>query len=214
MSGQSAYAEPVTELDGGTLRVSGQLAPLQLLSVAPKAHFSLAEHDAALEQLSKKAGPATEAIVSRVNASFESYRRELNEAAGGQASDRVMLLAHNAQRAQLAVELQTSVSTVGYGQLAEGVDHDKKQEQVSKGLRNLVGLCAFASDLLNKAHEAALQEGRDKAKAAGSPTQQLFATIGVAGPTPAPDHTPPGVEQGAPACPSSASPITVSGESE
>ena len=169
------------------------------LDARPSAQYSIEEHDKALAELSRKAGPATEGVVERVNASFASFRTELNEAAGGQASSRVMLLSHNAQRAQLAVELQTSLSAVGHGQFAAGADKDQKQEQVSKGLRNLVGLCAFAADLVNKAFTAACEEGKSK-RAALPATAQLMNAIGFAAatevPTQSPITPPGGVEKG------------------
>jgi hypothetical protein len=179
----------------GMAHISTPRGPVQLTSVSPKVQYSIEEHDTALAELSRKAGAATEGVVLRVNESFASFRAELNDLAGGQASSRVMLLSHNAQRAQLAVELQTSLSTVGHGQFAAGADKDQKLESVSKGLRNLVGLCAFAADLLNKAHAAAVEEGKANKPSAHD---QLLTALGVAVPTHVPDAPPGGQAIGSP----------------
>lgn len=155
-----------------------------LLDVRPPTHFTQREEDEALEKLAIDAGPATAGIVRRVSDSFDAIRAELNEVAGGQASDRVMTLAHNAQRAQLAVELQTTVSVSAHGRyVANGGD----KGQTEKGLSKLVGICAFATDLLNKAYEAA----RSEAGLRQSPTAQLMTRLGVGQPAPeVPDPSP------------------------
>jgi hypothetical protein len=158
--------------------------------------FTTEDHDKALADLARRAGPATEGVVVRVNESFSAVRAELNVLAGGQASNRVMLLAHTAQRAQLAVELHSQVSAVEHGRFASGDDKPKVTEALSKGLRNMVGMCAFAADLLNKAHAAAAEEGKARK---GSATDQLFATLGVAGTEvvdQSPDRTPGGGKTG------------------
>ncbi len=148
-----------------------------ILDARPPSHFTQREEDEALEKIAIDAGPATAGIVRRVADSFDAIRAELNEVAGGQASDRVMTLAHNAQRAQLAVELQTTVSVSAHGRyVANGGD----KGQTEKGLSKLVGICAFATDLLNKAYEAA----RSEAGSRQSPTAQLMSRLGVGQPAP------------------------------
>ncbi len=141
--------------------------------------FALAERDSALEQLAIDAGPATEAITVKVNQSFEPIRGQLNELAGGQASPRVMMLAHHAQRVEVALELQTAISMHSVGRyIREGGESDKKAGKTEVGLRNLAGIGAFASDLLTKAYQAAEAEGKAKAAKLG-PVDELMTTLGV-----------------------------------
>jgi hypothetical protein len=168
---------------------------LVLLDVRPPARpFGAEEQQAALDKLARAAGPATAAIESAVADGFAAYRAELNALAGGQASARVMILARNAELAQLATELQASISRGRHGAYVEA--HDEGQTE--KGLRNLVGLCAVATDLLNKATEAAKEEGKAVAQ---SPTDQLMTRLGVGQ---APASTPVGGAVGAPLSPNPA----------
>ena len=171
----SLATEPEALLTPGMAHVTsagGSGHGVTLLDARPPSHFTQREEDEALEKLAIDAGPATAGIVRRVSESFDAIRAELNERAGGQASSRVMTLAHNAQRAQLAVELQTTVSVSAHGRyVANGGD----KGQAEKGLTKLVGICAFATDLLNKAYEAARAE---HAANKGSATDQLMARLG------------------------------------
>lgn len=148
---------------------------------APVLVHELAEREGALLEHLRKAGPAVEAVATRVDAAFEVVRAELNERAGGQAATHVMLLAHNAQRAEFALELQSLVSQGAVGRHLErmsGEGADKADaSQAEKGLRNLVGIAAFATDLLNKAYAAATEEGKAKRD---TPVQSLMASLGIA----------------------------------
>lgn len=217
MPGHATPAAVEPMLAPGLAHVSGggeERRALTLLDARPQTSFTRREEDEALEKLANVAGPATAGIVRRVSESFDAIRAELNERAGGQASDRVMTLAHNAQRAQLAVELQTTVSVSAHGRYVEA-GGDKGQTE--KGLSRLVGICAFATDLLNKAYEAAKAEAGSKA----SPTDQLMARIGVGKPArevPALSPlTPPGGDQFGSPPPSIPAPLEVpapSGETE
>jgi cation transport regulator ChaC len=182
-----ASEPPIAALaDGAHARAESPGRSLTLLDARPPSRFTRREEDEALEQLANVAGPATAGITRRVAESFDSIRAELNERAGGQASAHVMTLAHNAQRAQLAVELQTTVSVAAHGKY---VANDGDKGQAEKGLSRLVGICAFATDLLTKAFAAAAAE----AKAAGSPTEQLMARLGHGTEVPAPSpFGPPG----------------------
>ena len=185
--GHATAIQDRTNLIDGAAVVSTPQGALRVVDCRPPTVFSAAEHDAALADLARRAGPATEGVVVRVNESFSAVRAELNELAGGQASSRVMLLSHTAQRAQLAVELHAQVSAVEHGRFASGEDKTKQLEALSKGLRNMVGMCAFAADLLNKAHAAATEEGKAKRPNAH---EQLLTTLGVAVQTSSPDRTP------------------------
>lgn len=176
MPGPATAIEARPVLDAGNAFASTSSGPIRVADFRPATVFTPEEHDAALAELARRAGPATEGVVVRVNESFGGVRAELNALAGGQASNRVMLLAHQAQRAQLAVELQAQVSAVEHGRFAGGDDKPKVTEALSKGLRNMVGMCAFAADLLNKAHAAATEEGAGKKPDA---TAQLLTAIGV-----------------------------------
>jgi hypothetical protein len=173
MPGQASASVLTVEVADARAQAVAPGRAITVLDARPPALFSLAEEDDALEQLARKAGPATAGIVRRVATAFESYRCELNQTAGGQASDHVMLLAHNAQRAQVAVELQTSISAMAHGSY---VANDGDKGQAEKGLHRLVGICAFATDLLNKARDAAREEGK---AATGSATDQLMSRLGV-----------------------------------
>ncbi len=209
----SLATDPVL-LELGHAQAGGPGRLMTLLDVRPPTSFTRREEDEALEKLATVAGPATAGIVRRVSESFDAVRAELNELAGGQASARVMTLAHNAQRTQLAVELQTTVSVSAHGRyVANGGD----KGQTEKGLSKLAGICAFATDLLNKAYEAA----RSEAKAnQGSATQQLMTRLGHGASAKAPEVSP--VRGGggesieashgalSPALPSSASPLSPS----
>lgn len=127
--------------------------------------FTDAEVAAAEERLNRRAGPVAARVRSELETTFQSIRAELNELAGGQASQRVMLLAHYAMTAAQALQLQTLLASAAFG---EETDSAERQ------LRNQAGLGVVATDLLNKAYEAARAEATKRT----SPTEQLMAKLG------------------------------------
>jgi hypothetical protein len=145
------------------------------------ATFTDAEIAAAEERLTRRAGPVAARVRAELEATFQATRAELNDLAGGQASQRVMLLAHYAMTAAQALQLQTLLASAAFG---EETDSAERQ------LRNQAGLGVVATDLLNKAYEAARAEG---AQNKGSVTDQLMNRLGVAArevPTQSPFGTP------------------------
>lgn len=176
MLDESAPVDSPSEasLSGGHAQFRTKELALSVMDGRP-GQFTQAECETALLELGRKAGAATEAISSRVDESFCAIRSELNALAGGQASARVMLLAHHAQRTELALELATSTTSVAHGAFVLGQD---KLGQTDKALRNVVGIAAFATDLLNKAYEAAQAEGK-ALKAKVGPAEELMSRLGV-----------------------------------
>lgn len=136
--------------------------------------FSAAEVEEAALKLEERSGAVVQQVRARTEASWQEVRGELNRLAGGQASARVMVLAHHALRAHQALELQA---------LAVGKAFGAEDDLAEKHMRNQAGLAVVASDALNKAYEVA----REEAKAnAGSPTEQLLTRLGVASSDPVP----------------------------
>jgi hypothetical protein len=87
--------------------------------------------------LAERSGPVVARVRGRTGESWERVRRELNEAAGGQASARVAILAHHALRAHQALELQA---------LSAGLAFGTGDELAEKHMRNQAGLAVVASD--------------------------------------------------------------------
>ena len=134
-------------------------------------------------------------VRERTEASWQTVRAELNRLAGGAASGRVMILAHHALRAHQALELQT---------LAAGQAFGVEDLLAEKHMRNQAGLAVVASDALNKAYEAAREEGK---AGQGSATDALEVRLGVtASADPVPALAPGGSAVGAPLTPNSDSP--------
>ena len=117
--------------------------------------FSPEQVAKAEEELTRKAGPIVARVWERTEESFAAVRAELNQRAGGQASARVMLLAHHALRAQQALELQTLAAARAFG--------DEQNDNTDKHTRTQAGLAVVATDSLNKAYAAADEEGERKA---------------------------------------------------
>jgi hypothetical protein len=138
--------------------------------------FTEAEVAEAAEKLAKRAGPVASQVRRKIETCWEGIRADLNAVAGGQASPRVMVLAHHAMRAHHALELQALWAEVAFGEEREGSD---------KHMRNQAGLAAVATDALNKAYEAAREEG--KAGNAVTGPAGLLARLG---------HVAPGVDVG------------------
>lgn len=154
----------------GGLAASGKLILID--ARPPRQLFGPEQQQEALEKLQRKAGAATAGIEAAVAEAFCALRAELNEMAGGEASATVMVMARNAELTQLAAELQASISKGSFGVYVDEPDNG----QLEKGLQRLAGICAVANDLLLKAKETALAEGKAKK---GSATEQLFARIGA-----------------------------------
>ncbi len=158
--------------DGAAIHVPvpGQGEALRLFDGRPKLHWTEAEVQQAVETQQKKAGALVALVRERIEATWSEIRRELNEAAGGTASARVMVLAHHAMRAHQALELQTLLAEVAAGEHGEG-----KRADPNNGLRNQSGLSVIATQALNQAYEAARSEAGNRS----SPTAQLMNRLGV-----------------------------------
>jgi hypothetical protein len=141
--------------------------PLVLVDARPPVTWTAEEVELAVERQQKRAGALVALARERIEASWGEIRAELNQMAGGQASARVMVLAHHAMRAHSALELQVLLAEVGVGEEAKGAD---------AGLRNQSGLSVIASQALNAAYDAAREEGK---ASRGSATDQLFGRLGV-----------------------------------
>ncbi len=167
MTGQATAHALEPELDSGSVTVrtaSGRL--LQVMDARPK-RFTPAEVEEALERQEKKAGAVVAHVFDRTEQSWAEVRRELNAIVAGGASARVMILAHHSLRAHQALELTTLAAARAFGE---------EQELADKHMRNQAGLAVVATELLNKAYEAA----REEAKATqGSATDQLMQRLGV-----------------------------------
>jgi len=174
MPGHAAAIAPIVD-DGASIRVPvlGQGKPVQLIDARPKLHWTEAEVEQAVETQQKRAGALVALVRERSEATWSELRRELNEAAGGQASARVMVLAHHALRAHQALELQTLLAEMAAGEETKGADN---------GLRNQSGLSVIATQALNQAFEAARTEAGKRT----SPTEQLMAKLGHGAPLGAP----------------------------
>lgn len=206
MSGHATAVAPIVD-DGASIRVPvlGQGNPVLLIDARPKMHWTEAEVEQAVEMQQKRAGALAALVRERTEATWAELRRELNEAAGGRASSRVMVLAHHAMRAHQALELQTLLAEVSAGEEATSA---------ANNLRNQSGLSVIATQALNLAFEAARAEA---GKTAGSPTEQLMTRLGVGRVVPVLDSrsdppplgVPPASSFGSPP-PSIAPPITVS----
>lgn len=168
MSGHATAVAPIVD-DGASIRVPvlGQGNPVLLIDARPKMHWTEDEVEQAVESQQKRAGALVALVRERTEATWAELRRELNEAAGGQASARVMVLAHHAMRAHQALELQSLLAEVAAGEEATSA---------ANNLRNQSGLSVIATQALNLAFEAARAEA---GKAAGSPTEQLMTRLGV-----------------------------------
>lgn len=175
MPGYATEAAPIVA-DGASVLVSvpGQGKPVRLIDARPKLQWSEAEIEQAVEEQQKKAGALVALVRAETEAAWADIRRELNEAAGGTASRRVMVLAHHALRAHQALELQTLLAEV-----AAGRPEGSKGLDPNNGLRNQSGLSVIATQALNSAFEAARAEAKLNQ---GSPTEQLMTRLGVGGP--------------------------------
>jgi hypothetical protein len=129
--------------------------------------FTPEQVEEAERKLAEASGPVVARVRGRTEESWGKVRAELNAVAGGEASARVMVLAHHALRAHQALELQA---------LAAGKAFGIGDELAEKHMRNQAGLAVVASDALNAAYEAAREEGKTNK---GSPTEQLLTRIGA-----------------------------------
>lgn len=165
----SARVEPAHAGAGSVaVLVPGQSALAVLDGRAPG--FSPEQVEEAERKLAERSGPIVARVRCRTEESWGRVRGELNQVAGGQASARVMVLAHHALLAHQALVLQSLAAGQAFG------SGDELQE---KHMRNQAGLAVVASDCLNKAYEAA----REEAKASqGSATDQLMSRLGVTAP--------------------------------
>jgi hypothetical protein len=142
-----------------------------LLDARPRVRWTESEISEALEKQQRRAGPLVALVLTRLESTWSEIRRELNEAAGGHASARVMVLAHHALRAQQALELTALLAEVAAGERDAG---EKKGDPLN-ALRNQSGLSVIATQALNQAYEAARAE---HAANKGSATDQLMARLG------------------------------------
>jgi len=138
---------------------------MQLVDARPPVHWSPDEVGQAIERQQKRAGALVALVKARLEADYAVVRAELNRLAGGQASGRVAVLARNAMLAQEAVELQTLAAEVAAGEESKGAD---------TSLRHMSGLSVFASQALDKAYDAAREEGK-----CANPVADLRKTIGL-----------------------------------
>lgn len=171
MPGHATEIAPIVD-GGASIRVPvlGQGKPLQLLDARPRLQWSEAEIEQAVKEQQRKAGALVALVRSETEAAWADIRRELNEAAGGTASRRVMVMAHHALRAHQALELQTLLAEVAAG------GHATKGQSAENGLRNQSGLSVIATQALNQAFDAARAEAKLNQ---GSPTEQLMTRLGV-----------------------------------
>jgi len=161
----SATARVSPQIDGSdvTLPVPGAQT-LQLVDGRPR-RYTEAEVQAAELEHAQRAGAQVERVRANVGKAFEAVRADLNAAAGGVASARVMVMAHHAQLAHQALVLQSLAAEKAFG-------GDKDRQDNS--LRNAAGLAVVATDALNKAYEAAREEGKR-----ANPVADLRRTIGL-----------------------------------
>jgi hypothetical protein len=145
-----------------------------LLDARPRVRWTEEEVAQAIEKQQRRAGPLVALVIARLEETWLEIRRELNEAAGGKASARVMVLAHHALRAQQALELTALLAEVAAGERDAG---EKKGDPLN-ALRNQSGLSVIATQALNQAFEAAKAEAGKRE----SPTDQLMARLGHGGP--------------------------------
>jgi hypothetical protein len=146
-----------------------------LVDARPPVHWSPDEVGQAVEKQQKRAGALVALVKARLEADYAVVRAELNRLAGGQASGRVAVLARNAMLAQEAVELQTLAAEVAAGEESKNAD---------TSLRHMSGLSVFASQALDKAYDAAREEGKR-----ANPVADLRRTIGLSPSDPgADDH--------------------------
>lgn len=171
MPGHATEVAPIVD-NGAAIRVPvlGQGAPVLVLDARPKVQWTEKELADAVEAQQRKAGALVALVRSETEAMWAEIRRELNEAAGGQASARVMVMAHHALRAHQALEVQTLLAEVAAGKSLDELKADVH------GQRNQSGLSVIATQALNQAYEAARAEAKQNQ---GSPTQQLMSRLGV-----------------------------------
>lgn len=171
MAGHATEVAPIIE-NGSAIRVPvlGQGSPVLVIDARPKVQWTEQELAEAVEAQQRKAGALVALVRSETEATWAEIRRELNEAAGGQASTRVMVMAHHALRAHQALEVQTLLADVAAGKSLDDLRAD------AHGQRNQSGLSVIATQALNQAYEAARAEAKQNQ---GSPTQQLMSRIGV-----------------------------------
>lgn len=171
MPGHATEVAPIVD-NGAAIRVPvlGQGAPVLVLDARPKVQWTEQELADAVEAQQRKAGALVALVRSETEAMWAEIRRELNNAAGGQASARVMVMAHHALRAHQALEVQTLLAEVAAGKSLDELKAD------AHGQRNQSGLSVIATQALNQAYEAARAEAKQNQ---GSPTQQLMTRLGV-----------------------------------
>lgn len=176
--------------DASVVQVRVPQQPALAIVDARAAQFTPEQVEQAEKRLAERAGPLVARVWERTEATWVEVRAELNQVAGGQASARVMAIAHNALRAAQALELQTLAAARAFGE---------ETEQNEKHMRNQAGLAIVATDALNKAYEIAREEG--KAAQGQGPVGQLMGKLGIPAPASAPVQTPPGGSLGAPLSP-------------
>lgn len=165
VAGQSSDLVTVqTIVDGPSVRVSTQGGPIRLLDARMPTSWTLEEVEDALERHRQRSGPLVAYVAASVAAQWERIRGELNRIAGGQASDRVMALAHYAEQANYAVDLQRKRLEVAVGEEAKSAD---------SAVRDFTGLTAVAAARLNEAFDLAEREAKST-----NPVTGLMARLG------------------------------------
>lgn len=152
------------------MRVATQGGPIRLLDARPPTNWTVAEVEEALERHKQRSGALVAFVAASVAAQWERIRGELNRLAGGQASDRVMALAHYAEMANYAVDIQRYRLEAAVGEEAKGAD---------AAVRDFTGLTAVAAQRLNEAFDLAEREGKR-----GNPVDGLMTSLGVGQPVP------------------------------
>lgn len=167
MTGQATARADVSAMGAGAavVLVPGHTSLSIVDGRVPR--FTPEQTEAELKKFETRSGPIVALVRTRSEQSWERIRGELNAMAGGQASARVMVMAHHALRAHQALELQSLAAGLAFG------TGDELQE---KHMRNQAGLAVVATDVLNKAYEAAREEAR---ASQGSATDQLMQRLGV-----------------------------------
>jgi hypothetical protein len=166
VTSQSAAAILEPALGPAAVAVRAPGSKLMQVMDARTPRFTPEQVAASIEQHEKRAGAVCEHVMARTEQSWAEVRRELNSIVAGGASARVMILAHHSLRAHQALELTTLAAARAFGE---------EQELADKHMRNQAGLAVVATDLLNRAYEAAREEAR--ALRASNPVDDLSARL-------------------------------------
>lgn len=140
-------------VEGASVRVLTAGRPISLLDVRMPEQWGAEEVAAALQQHRDRSGPLVAYVRARHDEQWAELRRDLNRAAGGQASARVMALAHFAQRCSLLSEIQQARAEQFAGEEGKGADG---------AIRDAAGLASVAAARLNDAYTQAEREAANR----------------------------------------------------